>query len=122
MKKLILVLALIFTNLSAIAGQYEDALRTGMPVCLYMYTQTCKYCKQTKPIFEKLVQKYNKHCRFVSIDADSPYGSLLMQDMRIGYVPYIALADAKRNYYMPIMPTCALEYACIEKELKDFLK
>lgn len=122
MKKLVLmVLALMFC-LSAQAGQYEDALRTGNPVCLYMYTKTCGYCKQANPIFEKLSQNYRKHVNFVRIDAETPYGYLLMRDLRVGYVPYVVLADAKRQYFVPVTPSCAIEYACIEKELKDFIK
>lgn len=106
----------------AFAGQYEDALRTGQPVCLYLHTKTCRYCKQFNPIFEKMVQNHKKTYRFVSIDADSPYGSLLMTDLRVGYVPFVALADARRQYFVPIAPSCAIEHACLEKQMNEFIK
>ena len=121
MKKLALILSFMLL-LPAFAGQYEDALRTGQPVCLYMYTKTCRYCKQSKPVFEKLLRNYNKNVKFVSVDAESPYGYLLMRDMRVGYVPFVVLADAKRHYFIPIAPSCTIEYACMEKEIKNFLK
>ena len=122
MKKIILLLLVIIFNTSVFAGQYEDALRTGKPVCLYLYTKTCKYCKQFKPIFEKIAQSHKNTYRFVSIDAESPYGTLLMRDLYGAYVPYVVLSDAKRQYFVSIAPSCAIEYACIEKEMKNFLK
>ena len=75
-----------------------------------------------KPVFEKLLRNYNKNVKFVSVDAESPYGYLLMRDMRVGYVPFVVLADAKRHYFIPIAPSCTIEYACMEKEIKNFLK
>ncbi len=113
---------LLLLSTPAFAGQYEDALRTGEPVCLYLHTQYCKYCKQFNPVFEKLVQNHKKHYKFVSIDAESPYGYLLMRDLRAGYVPFVVLSDAKRHYFVPIAPSCAIEVACMNKEMTEFLK
>ena len=87
MRKLITILLLFFLCAPVFAGQYEDALRTGQPVCLYLYTKTCKYCKQAEPVFEKISQNNKKHYRFVKVDAESPYGYLLVRDLRVGYVP-----------------------------------
>ena len=121
MKKLAFII-LTLICIPVLAGQYEDALRTGNPVCLYLYTKTCKYCKQTNPVFEKMVQNHRKICNFVRVDADSPYGNLLIRDLRVNYVPFVVLADAKRQFFVPIAPSCALDYSCFEKELKDFVK
>lgn len=121
MKKLALILSLLIC-LPVFPGQYEDALRTGEPVCLYLHTKTCRYCKQANLVFEKLVQNNKKKYKFVSLDAESPYGSLLMRDLMVGYVPFVVLSDAKRQYFQPIAPSCVIEYACIEKEMKEFLK
>ena len=121
MKKVILLLSLLLC-MPAFAGQYEDALRTGEPVCLYVYTNYCKYCKTFNPVFEKLVQNHKKTYKFVRIDADSPYGSLLMRDLRATYVPFVVLSDARRHYFVPIEPSCAIQIACIEKEMSGFLK
>lgn len=122
MLKKLLVLGLLVIGVPVFAGQYEDALRTGQPVCLYLHTKTCKYCKQFNPVFEKMFNNYKKTYRFVSIDADSPYGMLLMQDLRAGYVPFVALADARRQYFLPIAPSCAIEAACMTKEMNSFIK
>ena len=108
--------------LSVFAGPYEDAVRTGRPVCLYIYTKTCKYCKQTNPVFERMAQNHRKICNFVRVDAESPYGTLLVRDLMVSYVPFVAFADARRQYFIPVAPTCALEYSCLEKEFKTFMK
>jgi thiol-disulfide isomerase/thioredoxin len=122
MKKIFSLLLTIMFCAPVFAGQYEDALRTGKPVVLYMYTKTCKYCKQFKPVFERIAQNNKNTYRFVSIDAESPYGRLLMRDLYASYVPFVVLSDAKRQYFVPIAPSCAIEYSCIEKEMKNFLK
>lgn len=106
----------------AFAGQYEDALRSGEPVFLYMYVKNCKYCKEFNPIYEKTFNNHKNSFRFVKVDADSPYGTLLMQDLRASYVPLVILADSKRQYMMSILPDCLIDNACLEKELKNFLK
>ena len=122
MKKVIILLLFYVLCVPVFAGQYEDALRTGEPVCLYLHTQYCKYCKQFNPIFEKITRSQKKNYRFVKIDAESPYGYLLMRDLRAGYVPFVVLSDAKRHYFVPIAPSCAIEIACMEKEMSGFLK
>ena len=116
------LLLLLILNLPVFAGAYEDALRTGRPVCLYIYTKTCRYCKQTNPVFEKMSQNHRKVCNFVRVDAETPYGNLLLRDLRIGYVPFVVFADAKRQYFIPVSPTCATDYTCFEKGLKNFVK
>ena len=121
MKKLLLLLSMLFC-IPVFAGQFEDAMRTGEPVCLYIHTQYCRYCKQFNPVFDKLVQNHKKRYKFVKVDADSPYGNLLMRDLRAGYVPFVALSDAKRHYFVPIAPSCAIEVACMEREMNEFLK
>ncbi len=120
-KFFIFISVLLISVIPAFAGQYEDALRTGQPVLLYMYTKQCQYCKQFEPVFEKLVQNLKKEYRFVKIDAESPYGRLLMRDFRAGYVPYVILADASRQYITSVDPTCLLEYSCVHQNMKDFL-
>ena len=115
------IFILLLAGIPAFAGQYEDALRTGKPVLLYMYTHQCKYCKQFEPVFEKLAQSYKREYGFVKVDAESPYGRLLMRDFRAGYVPYVILADAKRQFITSIDPTCLLEYSCAHRNMKEFL-
>jgi hypothetical protein len=45
-----------------------------------------------------------------------------MRDLRAGYVPFVVLSDAKRHYFVPIAPSCAIEVACMNKEMTEFLK
>ena len=119
--KKLFIFILLFAGIPVFAGQYEDALRAGQPVMLYMFTKQCQYCKKFEPVFGKLLHNYKKDYRFVKIDAESPYGMLLMRDFRAGYVPYVVLADAKRQYITSIDPSCLLEYACIHQNMKEFL-
>ena len=46
MKKLIVILLMLLFSFPVWAGQYEDALRTGKPVCLYIHVKYCKYCNE----------------------------------------------------------------------------
>lgn len=122
MKKVFLIIISLFFTIPVFAGQYEDALRSGEPVFLYMYVKNCKYCKEFNPIYEKTFNNYKGSFRFVKVDADSPYGTLLMRDLRAYYVPLVILADSKRQYMMSVLPDCLIDNACLEKELKGFLK
>ncbi len=122
MKKIILIALSLFLILPAYAGQYEDALRTGRAVFLYLHTKNCNYCKAFNPIFEKTFKTYKDSFQFVSIDAESPYGMLLMNDFHAGYVPFVILADARRQYMTSVLPDCLIDNACLEGEIKNFLK
>lgn len=122
MIKRLIILILFFFAVPVFAGQYEDALRTGEPVFLYMYTDYCKYCKEFQPIFEKLFKKHGKNYKFVKINAESPYGMLLMRDLTAGYVPYAIMADSKRQLFYSISPDCLLVFECADKQLVNFLK
>lgn len=122
MRKIVLIILSLFFIIPAFAGPYEDALRSGEPVFLYMYMKNCKHCKTFNPIYEKTFNNYKSNFRFVKVDADSPYGTLLMRDLRASYVPLVILADSKRQYMMSITPDCLIDNACLEKELKGFLK
>lgn len=122
MKKAFLIILSLFMLIPVFAGQYEDALRSGEPVILYIYTKECKYCKEFNPIFDALAQNYRKSYRFVKVDAYSPYGGLLIQDFRANYVPFVVLADARRQRLISIQPDCLLKNACVEEELKKFIK
>ena len=122
MRKIFLTFLSLFIIAPVFAGQYEDALRTGQPVVLYMYTKTCNYCKNFNPIFDKVAQNYKNSCRFVKVDAESPYGSLLVRDMVVGYVPFVSLTNANKKLMYTIEPSCLKDSACFEGELKNFLK
>lgn len=122
MKKIVLIVLSFFMSASVFAGQYEDALRTGQPVFLYAYTKQCKYCKEFNPVFEKAVQSHKNSFKFVKVDAETPYGTLLMRDLRASYVPFVIMADAKRKYMISIEPDCLIDSACLDKEMRNFLK
>lgn len=122
MRKILLtILSLLFIT-PVFAGPYEDAIRSGQPVVLYMYTKTCNYCKNFNPIFDKMAQNYKTSYRFVKVDAESPYGGLLVRDLVVGYVPFVSLTDTKKQLLYTISPTCLKDSACFEGELKNFIK
>ncbi|MCQ2740025.1 MAG: thioredoxin family protein [bacterium] len=105
----------------AFAGQYEDALWSGRPVFLYLYTDECSYCKKFNSIYDKLVHNYQT-CQFIKVNATTKEGRALANSFMAGYVPYTVILDAKRKIMLPINPECAIDYVCIDKEVKNFLK
>ena len=120
LKKIILSLTFLII-LPAYSGEYENALMTGNSVFLYLYTQDCGYCKQFNSMYEKLADgSFKSHYKFLKIDANTEYGRNLMSIFRASYVPFVVLVDAKRQLMCGIEPTCLLNQACTEKELKKF--
>ena len=106
---------------SANAEPYEEALVTGKPVFLYLHTSYCGYCKKFDPIYEKLVQSY-KNCQFVKVSAETLYGNSLMRSFKANYIPYVVLVDSKKQIMTTVQPECLLDYVCVEKELRHFMK
>ena len=120
MKKFLLILSLLI-SLPVFAGEYEDALKEGGPAFLYLHTNYCKYCKQFNPIYEKLAQANKNSCRFISVDADTKYGQYLMYQLKGRYIPLVVMVDSRRQFMINIPPDCLLDYACVDKEVKEFI-
>ena len=106
----------------AFANPYEDAMNKGENVFLYMYTNNCKYCVQFDPVFEKLSNAHKNHCKFIKMDADTKYGHLIMFQYQARYVPFVVLVNSNKQIMDPISPECLMEYACVDKEIKQFIK
>lgn len=118
---LVFLFVLLFT-VPVQAGEYENALAKNKPVFLYMYTSYCKYCKKFEPVYSKLVKAESNNYTFVKTDADSSYGKTLMRQMRARYVPFVIIVDTNRQYAKMVEPACLIDYACIDNELKTFIK
>ncbi len=119
-KRLLLIFALC-VSLPAFAGVFEDALKTGNNVFLYLYTQECKYCNEFNPVYQRLAKNYGNRCSFVKVNAATPYGLGLIKRFRTRYVPFVVVADKKDNSYVNISVNCLLDYVCAEKSLKKII-
>jgi len=117
LKKILLILCLI--TLPVFAGVYESALSGDKDVVLYLYTQDCMMCQRFNPKFEQLKKTY-LDLKFVSVDAETPYGSRLMWKFRARYVPFLVLTGHKTGKSAEIKPSCSLDEMCMGRALKGF--
>lgn len=113
---------LSFCTLPVFAGSFEDAVKSGNNVFLYMYTPTCGYCVKFNPIYTKISSQYGNKYKFVKIDASTMYGQSLMRKFRARYVPFVVLTNGKTKQSAQIMSDCLTEYACVEKAVNHFAK
>jgi len=120
LKKILVLLSFVFI-LPAFAGTFEDALKTGDYVFLYLYTPNCGYCTKFTPIYEKL-EKSNLNVKFVKVNANTLYGFNLMRNFGARYVPFVALVNSKTKTGEQIPPDCIMQLACAEKAIKGFKK
>ena len=121
MLKRFLLLFMFMAILPVCAGELEDALKRGEPTFLYLHTNYCKYCKQFEPIYRKVSQAHKDKCRFISIDANTPYGKNIMRQFKAGFVPFVVMIDTNRQFLLNIPPECLLDNACVDKEVKKFI-
>lgn len=120
LKKFIAVLSLLMV-LPTFAGEFEDASRVNKKIFLYMYAKDCKYCVEFEPTYEKMLQKHGKKCKFLKIDANTPYGYTLMQKITAYYVPYVVLVDNEKRTMQRITPKCLLDFACTKDAMDKFV-
>lgn len=104
------------------AGVYEDALKSNDKVFLYMYTPHCGYCTRFNPVYNKLATNYRQKFEFLKINADTQYGSSIMQNMNAEYVPYVVMVDGKKRVRQQILPKCLLDYTCASYAIDKFIK
>ena len=108
--------------LPSLAGQYEDALKKGDNVFLYLYSSSCSYCIKFDPIYKKLSDTYKDKCKFIKISTSTLYGKSLMKTYRARFVPYVLLINGKSHEAVNLAPACLLKQSCIESYLKDYTK
>ena len=121
-RRLLLLLTFLLI-LPAYSGEYEDAINSGSPVFLYLYTQECGYCRKFNPIYDRLTRgDYKDTYKFLKINANTESGRNLMFAFRANYVPFVVLINHKQQKMYGITPSCLLNLLCTEKELKKFLK
>ena len=115
-------LSLLFLLNPVFAGSFEDALKSSDNVVLYMSSPTCGYCKKFEPIYEKLNHAYGNKCKFVKVDVTTKYGQSLASQVGVRVVPFVMLFKTKQKMMTSIAPECLLDYACISKEVGQFIK
>lgn len=115
------IILMIFIISPVFAGEFEDASKVYSKVFLYLYSPKCIYCVKFDPQYEILSKKYT-NCKFIKIDVNSKYGTLLMRKFNAYYVPYIALVDNKNKTLQNISPSCIVDNACIKDQMNKFVK
>ena len=104
-----------------LAGELEDAMKAHPKTFLYLFSSKCGYCVKFDAQYAKLNKKY-ENCKFVKIDINSKYGTLLRRDFNAYYVPYVALIDSRNSTIQVVEPNCLIDNACLNKEMNKFLK
>ena len=120
LKKLLITLFLLMA-LPVFAGEFEDARRSYSKIFLYLYTPECKYCKEFSPIYDRLLQRYGRNCKFVKIDANTEYGNSVMRSVMGSYVPYVILLNTEKQTLQRVTPTCLLNYSCVKDAVNKFV-
>ena len=103
----------------AIAGVYEDALKTNDKVFLYLYTPNCRVCRIFNSTYDKLA-KENKEFGFVKVNADTSYGRHLIIRFKGRYVPYIIMTNSKTKRSVNISHSCVMDDVCLLRAMKSF--
>lgn len=115
-----ILLLILFLILPVFATELDNAFAKKDNVFLYLYTPSCRYCKEFTPYYDKLVKMYANQYEFVKIDASTYNGSKLLREYNGSYVPYVILLNKKANKKMVIYPNCLSEYICTENAVKSF--
>ena len=120
LKKLFLLILFSIIILPAKAGEFENALNTDKPVFLYINTSWCGSCKKFNPIYNDTVKNYSSKFKFVKLDADTDYGNKIAERHNVRYIPYAALFKPKSTTPHKLSYSCMMNYACMNKTLKNF--
>ena len=120
MFKRFLLILVLFTTLSASAGELDKLINNNEKLFLYLYTQKCTYCVKFNPIYNKMAKKYGSKCKFLKLDANTEQGSHLMYETRASYVPNVLIIDSTKRTMGKLTPDCLLNEACMDKVLKGF--
>ena len=121
MIRLILCLFLFLSLIPAYAGTVEEAMKSQKKVFIYLYTKNCGYCIKFNPIYEKIKDKFCNKCKFIKLDAETPYGMKIMQDLQGVFVPYTIFIDNKHKKLYKLQLDCLLDYACMVNAVDVFV-
>ena len=117
-KILVLLVILFFSNI-AHAGVYEDALAKNNYVFLYFYSPDCRTCNIFNPIFDNMKAK-NKDYEFVKVNVQTFYGMRLLSKFKGQYIPYIILTNSKQKKSVNVNHTCVMDEVCLTRAMKSF--
>ena len=95
LKKVLLILSILIF-VPCFANEHKNKSEQGGPVFIYLHTANCGYCKKVTPNFNKLAQNNKGICYFMSVDADTKDGTVLMMQFNARYVPYAVLMDTEK--------------------------
>ena len=109
-------------SVTALAGELSNALKNSRRTFLYIYTPECEYCKKFNPVYEKTSKKFNNECKFVKLNAYSIEGFILMQQLKVQYVPFVVMMNNENKKATGIDPVCLLSYDCMDKTVGSFVK
>lgn len=122
MLRILLCFLLLFLAVPAFAGQLEDAVKSNDKVFLYIHTPSCGYCKKFDSNYRKLLGAYGTRCKFLKLDATTPYGGAVANKYRVSFVPFVVLINTKSKQNTLVAPDCLLDYACINKRVNSFVR
>lgn len=120
MLKRSLLILILFLILPVFASELDSAFAKNDNVFLYMYTPSCRYCKEFLPHYNSLSKKYGNQYEFVKVDASTYNGNKLFREYKGTYVPFVILLNKKTNKERIIHPNCLFEDICTAKALKGF--
>lgn len=120
LKKMLLILSL-FTITAAYAGPVEDAMASSDKVFLYLYTPRCSACKAFNPLYEMYARKYGSDCKFVRVNASTPYGTKTGMSVGLKYVPWVTLIDTTKSTGKHLEWECLRVQACAQKRIEQFI-
>ena len=121
MIKKIICLFASFLILPVAAGQLDDALKNNKKVFLYLTSSSCRYCVMFDSIYEKVSKIYADKCCFLKFDVASKEGVNIAKNLRVNYVPYVVLVEAKNGDGYNVPTKCLLSFSCCEKVVNDFV-
>ncbi len=100
----------------------QKALKSGKPVFLELYTDTCPQCKKLAPIIEELENEYGDRIIFIKINANAEEenAKLLCMHNPMCTVPTIVIFDENGERKSVILGYQPKDY--LENEIKSVLE
>lgn len=121
-KKCLVFLLLMLTTSAVFAGVYEAALEKNEKVFLYLHSNNCKYCLNFEPVYSKVSNIYGQKCKFLKVDTETDEGRRLMRLFGARYVPFVVIADSKKQEIYQIEPNCLINFKCTNYYVDRFIR
>ena len=102
------------------ANSFNDAIKKGDNVLLYLYTNECHYCKLVSPTFDKIARTNPNKYKYMKINANTREGHEIMNEFGVNYVPFVMIIKSKENKYSNIGVNCLLSFACTNSVVRRY--